>query len=93
MQRLHLLLPLPETRKGETMPLTMAGYYVADERFPPGTRVTIDDFAPGDWHVCFDWPEDVPEVYRTSVHIAGCDSAGVHGDAWLHPGRLHRLEG
>ena len=69
----------------------MSGHYIADERFPPGTRIAIDDFAPGDWHVCHDWPEDVPEYLRgsTSVHIAGTGSDGVIGEAWIHAGRLH----
>ena len=66
-------------------------WYVADERHPPGTRVTIDDFAAGDWHVCHDWPDDVPAYQRGSecVHIAGWDSDGVLGDAWIHRDRLH----
>ena len=68
-------------------PLT--GHHVADERYPPGTHVTIDDFEPGDYHVCHDWPEHVPPALRTSVHIAGYTTAGVLGEAWIHPDRLH----
>ena len=68
----------------------MTGYHVADDRFPPGTRVTVDDFAPGDYRVCHDWPEHVPEFLRSSVHIAGPTADdGVLGEAWIHPDRLH----
>jgi hypothetical protein len=69
----------------------MTGYYVADERFPPGSKVAVDDFSPGDWHVCRDWPEHVPEYLRGSdnVHIAGYGADGVAGEAWVQAGRLH----
>lgn len=69
----------------------MTGYYVADERFPPGTEVTIDDFSPGDWHVCHDWPENVPDYQRGSGHvnIGGRSADGVVGTAWIHPDRIH----
>jgi hypothetical protein len=51
----------------------------------------VDDFSPGDWHVCRDWPEHVPEYLRGSdnVHIAGYDADGVPGEAWIQAGRLH----
>jgi hypothetical protein len=72
------------------MALTASGHYLADERFPPGTKVTVDDFAPGDYHVCHDWPENVPAYVARTVHIAGYDSDGVLGEAWIDPDRLHR---
>lgn len=72
-----------------------SGYHIADARFPPGAKVTIDDFAPGDYHVCHDWPENVPSYQRDSghVHIAGYTSDdGVLGEAWIHPERVHAVE-
>jgi hypothetical protein len=74
-----------------TMAIDDSGYYVADERFPPGTRVTIDGFEPGDWHVSHTWPEDVPEYLRgsDSVNIGGRSTGGVAGTAWIHRDRLH----
>jgi hypothetical protein len=66
------------------------GYYVADERFPPGSRVTVDDFAPGDWHVCHDWPENVPEGFGSPlVHIGGRGTDGIIGTAFVQSSRLH----
>ena len=69
----------------------MSRYYVADERFPPGSKVTVDDFEPGDWHVRHDWPEDIPEHERGSgnVNIGGISADGVVGTAWVEASRLH----
>jgi hypothetical protein len=80
---------VPEGPGISSATVTGRGYYVADERFPPGTAVTISDFAEGDWHVCRDWPEHVPEICRAPlVHIAGTGADGVVGEAWVQASRL-----
>lgn len=69
----------------------MREYYVANERFPPGTDVIVRSFDHvGDYHVCRDWPEHVPELFRQAhcIHIAGYDDNGVLGELWTTPESL-----
>jgi hypothetical protein len=70
------------------MATTAGGHHVADERFPPGTKVTISDFEPGVWHVGWQWPEDVPAGCEHHPYITGCSEDGQPGVAYIDPARL-----
>jgi hypothetical protein len=70
------------------MATTADGHHIADERFPSGTKVTISGFEPGDWHVSWQWPEDVPAGLEHQPRIAGRGADGVHGYAYIDPDRL-----
>lgn len=70
------------------MNTTADGHHIADTRFPPGTKVTISDFAPGDWHVGWEWPEHVPAGFEDQPLITGRGEDGVVGEVYLDPDRL-----